>query len=70
MDALNLLITLRDNIMPWLITCIVLLVVSLVFLIALDRIKHKYWRRFFTIMVVLNVIGVIYFVFEYFNAPF
>lgn len=70
MSALNLLIALRDNIMPWLITCIVLLVVSLVFLIALDRIKHKYWRRFFTIMVVLNVIGVIYFVFEYFNAPF
>ncbi len=70
MSALNLQIALRDNIMPWLITCIVLLVVSLVFLIVLDRVKHKYWRRFFIIMIVLNVIGVIHFVFEYYNAPF
>ncbi len=70
MNTLNLLIALRDNIMPWLITCIVLWVVSLVFLIVLDRAKFKYWRRFFILMIVLNTIGVIYFVFEYYNAPF
>lgn len=70
MSALNLLIALRDNIMPWLITCGVILIVSLVFLIALDRVKFKYWRRFFIVMIVLSTIGVIHFVFEYFNAPF
>ena len=70
MNTLNLLIALRDNIMPWLITCIVLWVVSLVFLIVLDRAKFKYWRRFFILMIVLNTIGVNYFDFEYYNAPF